>query len=72
MQWKSKIIEKLKMKFIMVGLVTYIGITAQTQVTKVEEPKGKATVQMFGNFQTGSGSENDNREIELGRSYFDL
>ena len=56
----------------MVGLVTCIGITAQAQDTKVEEPKGKATVQMFGNFQTGSGSENDNREIELGRSYFDL
>ena len=72
MQWKSKIIEKLKMKFIMVGLVTCIGITAQPQVTKVEEPKGKATAQVFGKFQTGSGSENDNREIELGRSYFDF
>ena len=72
MQWKSKIIEKLKMKFIMAGLLSCIGITAQTQDTKVEEPTGKATAQVFGNFQTGSGSENDNREIELGRSYFDF
>ena len=56
MQWKSKIIEKLKMKFIMVGLVTCIGITAQAQDTKVEEPEGKAIVQVFGNFHTGFGA----------------
>ncbi len=70
MQWKSKIIEKLKMKFIMAGLLSRIGITAQAQDTKVEEPKGKATVQMFGNFHTGFGSENDNSGFELERTYF--
>ncbi len=70
MQWKSKIIEKLKMKFIMAGLLSCIGITAQAQDTKVEEPKGKATVQMFGNFHTGFGSENDNSGFELERTYF--
>lgn len=70
MQWKSKIIEKLKMKFIMAGLLSCISITAQAQDTKVEDPKGKATVQMFGNFHTGFGSENDNSGFELERTYF--
>ena len=69
MQWKSKIIEKLKMKFIMVGLVTCISITAQAQDTKVEEPEGKAIVQVFGNFHTGFGTDNDDRGFELERSY---
>ncbi|ANU58473.1 hypothetical protein A4V03_13570 [Bacteroides caecimuris] len=58
------------MKFIMAGLLSCVGITAQAQDTKVEEPKGKATVQMFGNFHTGFGSENDNCRFELERTYF--
>ena len=54
----------------MAGLLSCIGITAQAQDTKVEEPKGKATIQMFGNFHTGFGSENDNSGFELERTYF--
>lgn len=69
MQWKSKIIEKLKMKFILAGLLACIGITAQAQDTYVEEPKGKAIVQVYGNFHTGFGAENDDRGFELDRSY---
>ena len=53
----------------MVGLVTCISITAQAQDTKVEEPEGKAIVQVFGNFHTGFGAENDDRGFELERSY---
>ena len=57
------------MKFIMAGLLVCIGFTAQAQDTKTEKPKGKAIVQVFGNFHTGFGSENDNRGFELERSY---
>lgn len=42
---------------------------AQAQNPKAEEPKGKAIVQVFGNFSTGFGTENGNRGFELERSY---
>ena len=42
---------------------------AQAQEKKAEEPKGKAIVQVFGNFNTGFGAENDSRGFELERSY---
>ena len=57
------------MKFIMAGLLASIGIATQAQDTKTEEPKGKAVVQVFGNFHTGLGAENDDRGFELERSY---
>lgn len=56
-------------KVIMAGLFACIGITAQAQDAKREEPKGKAIVQVFGNFHTGFGTENDDRGFELERSY---
>lgn len=46
-----------------------MGLGAQAQNAKVEEPKGKAIVQVFGNFNTGFGAENDVRGFELERSY---
>ncbi len=46
-----------------------MGLGAQAQNAKVEEPKGKAIVQVFGNFNTGFGAENDERGFELERSY---
>ena len=46
-----------------------MSIGAQAQDSKVEEPKGKAIVQVFGNFSTGFGAENSNRGFELERSY---
>ncbi|MBQ8335908.1 MAG: hypothetical protein IJY44_00055 [Bacteroidaceae bacterium] len=60
----------MKTKVILAGLLACIGITAQAQDTKTEEPKGKAIVQVFGNFHTGFGAENDDRGFELDRSYF--
>ncbi len=60
----------MKTKVILAGLIACIGITAQAQDTKTEEPKGKAIVQVFGNFHTGFGAENDDRGFELERSYF--
>ena len=60
----------MKTKVILAALLACIGITAQAQDIKTEEPKGKAIVQVFGNFHTGFGAENDDRGFELDRSYF--
>ncbi len=60
----------MKTKVILAGLLACIGITVQAQDAKTEEPKGKAIVQVFGNFHTGFGSQNDDRGFELDRSYF--
>lgn len=69
MQRQIKTDMTMKKNFIMAGLFTCIGITAQAQGIKTEEPKGKAIVQVFGNFHTGFGAENDDRGFELERSY---
>lgn len=42
--------------------------TVQAQ-EKSEAPKGKAIIQVFGNFHTGFGADNDDRGFELDRSY---
>ena len=59
----------MKTKMILAGILACIGITAQAQDTKVEEPKGKAIVQVFGNFHTGFGESSNNLGFELERSY---
>ncbi len=59
----------MKQKMILAGVLACIGISAMAQDTKTEEPKGKAIVQVFGNFHTGFGAANDDRGFELDRSY---
>ena len=59
----------MKTKVILAGLIACIGISTNAQDIKTEEPKGKAIVQVFGNFHTGFGADNDNRGFELERSY---
>ena len=59
----------MKKNVILAGLLACIGITAQAQNTQSEEPQGKEIVQVFGNFHTGFGTENDDRGFELERSY---
>ena len=60
----------MKTKVIMAGIMlACTGITAQAQDAKTEEPKGKAIVQVFGNFHSGFGAENHDRGFELERSY---
>ena len=54
---------------ILAAVLACMGLGAQAQNAKVEEPKGKAIVQVFGNFNTGFGAENDVRGFELERSY---
>ena len=46
-----------------------MSIGAQAQDAAAQEPKGKAIVQVFGNFSTGFGAENNSRGFELERSY---
>ena len=59
----------MKTKVMLAGLIACIGISTNAQEVKTEEPKGKAIVQVFGNFHTGFGADNDNRGFELERSY---
>lgn len=61
--------KKMKTKVILAGLLTCISISTQAQEVKAEEPKGKAIVQVFGNFHTGFGAENNDRGFDLDRSY---
>lgn len=59
----------MKKYLILAGLLTCTGITVQAQNAKHEEPKGKAILQVFGNFHSGFGAQNDDRGFELERSY---
>lgn len=59
----------MKTKFILAGILTCIGFTTQAQEVKQEEPKGKAIVQVFGNFNAGFSQEKTNIGFDLERSY---
>ena len=59
----------MKTKVILAGLITCIGISSQAQDVKIEEPKGKAIIQVFGNFHSDFGNGNDYLGFELDRSY---
>lgn len=55
------------MKYILIGLLAILGLS--TKAHAQEEPKGKAVIQVFGNFYTGFGADNDSRGFALERSY---
>ena len=59
----------MKTKVFLAAILACIGISVKAQDTKVEEPKGKAIVQVFANFHTGFGAEKKNLGFELERSY---
>ncbi|MBR5592659.1 MAG: hypothetical protein IKW46_01175 [Bacteroidaceae bacterium] len=59
----------MKTKFILAGILACIGLTAQAQEVKREEPKGKAIVQVFGNLNAGFSSGDVNVGFDLERSY---
>ncbi len=44
-------------------------MTTHAQQQEQEEPKGKAIIQVFSNFHTGFGNQNNDRGFELDRSY---
>ena len=50
----------MKTKLFLTGLLTCISIGTQAQSVQTEEPKGKAIVQVFGNFHSGFGENNNN------------
>ena len=58
-----------KIKFIVASMVVCMGITAQAQETKSAEPKGKAIVQTFGNFNADFSKDGDSHGFELERAY---
>ena len=60
----------MKKMVILAGLLACIGINAQAQDTTTVEPKGKAIINVFGNFHTGFGAKNDDRGFSMDRSYF--
>lgn len=57
-----------KRNWILAALLACTCVTASAQKSN-EEPKGKAIIQVFGNFHTGFGNDNDDRGFELDRSY---
>lgn len=59
----------MRKEIIITAIMAFVCIGAQAQEVKIEEPKGKAIIQMFGNFNTGFGADNDVRGFELERSY---
>ena len=59
----------MKTKFIMVGIIACISMSTYAQNVGSEEPRGRAIVQVMGNFHTGFGAENGDRGFELERSY---
>ncbi len=59
----------MKRHIVLAGVAACTCILLQAQEAEREEPKGKAIVQVFGNFHTGFGAENDDRGFELDRSY---
>ena len=59
----------MKTKFILAGVLVCIGLTAQAQEVKQEEPKGKAIVQVFGNLNAGFSGGDASVGFDLERSY---
>ena len=59
----------MKTKFILAGVLACIGLTAQAQDAKPEEPKGKAIVQVFGNLNAGFSGGDASVGFDLERSY---
>lgn len=61
--------KSMKKYLILAGLLTCTGITVQAQDANHDAPKGKAILQVFGNFHSGFGAQNDDRGFDLERSY---
>lgn len=56
-------------QLIVAGLMACMCFTNGQAQEKSETPKGKAIINVFGNFHTGFGVQNDDRGFELDRSY---
>ena len=58
----------IKKNWIFAAILACVGVSVSAQ-NPAEEPKGKAIVQVFSNFHSGFGHDNDDRGFELDRSY---
>ena len=59
----------MKKRFLIIAaFLTCLTSFVSAQETS-ETPKGKAIIQVFGNFHSGFGHDNDDRGFELDRSY---
>ena len=59
----------MKKMVILAGLFAGMGISAQAQDVQKEESKGKAIIQVFGNFNTSFSNEENSLGFALERSY---
>ena len=59
----------MKKMVILAGLLAGMGISAQAQDVQKEEYKGKAIIQVFGNFNTSFSNEENSLGFALERSY---
>lgn len=58
-----------RFKLIATSIALCCWMAAPAQQTSVGEAKGKAIIQVFGNFHSGFGHDNNDRGFELDRSY---
>ena len=58
----------IKKNWIFAAILACMGVSVSAQNAE-EAPKGKAIVQVFSNFHSGFGHDNDDRGFELDRSY---
>lgn len=59
----------MKRHIILAAVMACLCVGLKAQEVKSQEPKGKAIIQVFGNFNTGFGAEGNKRGFELERSY---
>ncbi|MDO5759488.1 MAG: hypothetical protein Q4Q06_00515 [Bacteroidota bacterium] len=59
----------MKTKVLLTSVLACMFINTQAQEVKPQESKGKAIVQVFSNFHSGFGAENDDRGFDLERTY---
>ena len=59
----------MKRHIILAAVMACLCVGLKAQEVKSQEPKGKAIIQVFGNFNTGFGAEGNSRGFELERSY---
>ena len=59
----------MRKNIILACILACLCICAQAQEKKADQPKGKAIIQVFGKFNTGIDSKNNNTGFELERSY---
>lgn len=58
------------MKRFLLSVILFVCANVAVAQQATDAPKGKAIINVFGNFHTGFGTENDDRGFSMDRSYF--